>query len=298
MAKHKKNISKKGIKKNQQRNSRTSKLKRSKVLVLTSDINVLDRLSKINKHRSVKADVTKDGRNIYGIISKTRLLTGLTCLLSVLKWSKCIEDPWETPNFSKMFRVIAGYNTEEDNKDTLPKQVPLIHDSRLTWYSIRRISELFLNCCIQSPLLNAQYLRSAHFKEFYQVLQLDNFQRSYLINVGYWSNDVYHQLWVLYNGKHRIFISLYDASQEITIDLPLNVDNTIAQRLDFEIRTKFLGGSTNLDAVDDDDEQLFGWLSAKYTPYYLKPRAMSETKFQVKYRNMLEDLDEVDDDLS
>lgn len=297
MAKHKKNQGKEALKKIQLTKSKTSILDTSRILVRKISNEALDRLEKINKRRKVKADVTKDGRNIYGIISKTRLLTGLTCLMTAFKWSKCCEDPWIPPNFSQVFRVIYGYNTEEDIKDTLPKQVPLSADSRITWYNIRRVSELFLNQCIRSPVLKGQYVRRSHFKEFYQVLQQDNFQRSYLIDVGYWSNDVYHQLWILYNGKHRTFISLYDASEKITIDLPLNVDDATAQALDLEIRTKFLRGTPNLDAVDDDDEQLFGWLSAKYTPYYLKPRGMPATKFQDKYLNMLEDLDEVDNDL-
>lgn len=300
MVKHKKNQGKKNSKKIQKgKKENTNVLETSKKIYKIAKIST-DTLNHLNdlasRHFGPMDNISNDDRKIYGIIARSRFLTGLTCLLTLFKWTMPTEAAWTLPSFTKMLRVTVGYNNE--GKD-LPEEVPMHHESRLTWYSIRRISELFLNCCTRGPLLgneNLRKLRNAHFKELYQVLEQDS-NRSYLINVDYWSNGIYYQLWILYNGRYRVFLSLYGPCRELTIDmidLPSVIDDEAAQRIDFEIRTKFLRGFPNLDSVDTKDVKLFGWLSAKYTAYYLSPRTMSEAKFQVKYNKMNTELDVVE----
>ena len=295
MVKNRKRHGKKNSKKIQKMRATMNELRETRILVSKIDAAMLRFLKGLAYlHLPPMDNFTSGSREMYGIFSVSKLMTGCCGLLTICKWTMDIPIGWIPPCFIKMLRVVLGYNTVDNKGNGLPLQVPLSNDSRLTWYSIRRMSELFLNCRIQSPVLQGQYLRGAHFKEFYQVLQQDNFQRSYLIDVGYWSNNVYHQLWILYNGTHRCFLSLYVGSLTRIIDLPSDLDNDTARALDSKIRIKFLGGTSNLDPVDKDDPVLFGWLSAKYTPYYLMPRKMTAIKFQERYDKMLQDLDVVD----
>ena len=231
-------------------------------------------------------DITNDKRNIFGIFSVSRLLTGLTCMFTVFQWTVNTGVIWVTPGYVKVLRVIVGFNTEKIHEESLE----LTPGNRLTWYALQRVADFFLNCRQRSPVLRNQYVRGASFMELWQTINNDR-GMSYYINVGYWDKKHYHQLWILYNGMQSVFLSLWDGSNLRAIDLPEEMNSQEGERIDTLIRTRFLQGPHEVFPCDDDIT-LFGFTSAMYTPYYLQPGNMSAENFLERLTQLQNDLEQ------